>query len=119
MGIRLLDAGEVDVYRVMRLDLEALRTDPDAFGERLESIEARSEEMLQQWYEGYVRSEYRWIVIDEVDGVPRGMCGCGISFVAPTGRFVGGISSESQLVIASSSRSVDIGQRMARLSTGD
>ena len=75
--IRSLGAEDLESYRTIRA--EALRTDPDAFGETIEFFKGRAGADFLGWFERHVDPSRRGILVYEMDGVPRAMCGFGVS----------------------------------------
>jgi ribosomal protein S18 acetylase RimI-like enzyme len=87
--IRRLDPHDLGVYRAIRT--EALATDPDAFGETLEAFAHRTDEELRDWLTRHVGSRDALILVEERDGVPVGMCGCGLYDLDPRDGYLWGM----------------------------
>ena len=87
--IRSLRAEDLESYRTIRG--EALRTDPDAFGETSEHFRGRAGSDFQEWFERHVDPGRTGILVYEIDGAPRAMCGFGVSDVLPEEGFLWGL----------------------------
>lgn len=87
--IRSLRARDLESYRTIRG--EALRTDRDAFGETSEFFGGRASADFQRWFKRHVDSSRSGILVYEIDGVPRAMCGFGISDGDSTEGFLWGL----------------------------
>ena len=87
--IRSLQTEDLESYRTIRG--EALRTDPDAFGETSEFFIGRAGADFQAWFERHVDPHRRGILVYEMDGIPRAMCGFGVSDTDRTEGFLWGM----------------------------
>ena len=68
-----------DTERLRQIRMEALTSDPDAFGETAESFAQRSNQELTDWLSDAARADRKAIGYVEHNGVPVAMCGFGIS----------------------------------------
>ncbi|MCG6988457.1 MAG: GNAT family N-acetyltransferase [Gemmatimonadetes bacterium] len=87
--IRRLQQHDLHLYRAIRT--EALATEPDAFGETLEAFAGRTEEELRDWFTRHVGARDAVILVKERDGVPVGMCGCGLYHLDPRDGYLWGM----------------------------
>ncbi len=87
--IRSLEAEDLESYRTIRG--EALRTDPDAFGETSEHFRGRAGSDFQEWFERHVDPGRTGILVYEIDDAPWAMCGLGVSDADSTEGFLWGL----------------------------
>ena len=102
--IRYLTPQDHAIYRVIRL--EALSTDPDAFGETLAIAQARSEADQIEWLSKVIIPGRKNIVLIEVEKRPVAMCGFGLSDDDNTSGFIWG------MFVSSAQRRKNHGQTM-------
>jgi ribosomal protein S18 acetylase RimI-like enzyme len=75
--IRYLTLRDQSTYAAIRL--EALASDPDAFGETLETARKRSEADWTSWLSKVIIPDQKNIIVIELEGKPVAMCGFGLS----------------------------------------
>jgi len=75
--IRHLNPANLALYKVIRL--EALSSDPDAFGETLAVAKQRSEPEWTAWLAKVIIPELKNIIVVEREDRPVAMCGFGLS----------------------------------------
>lgn len=88
-GIRYLSPEDYQVLRQIRL--EALETDPDAFGALHADAFRRTDEEWRDWLLNVIVPGRKNIVVAEEEEVPIGMCGFGLSDEDPETGFLWGM----------------------------
>lgn len=87
--IRHFTLGDYTLYR--RIRLEALASDPGAFGETRQVVEERSDSELIEWLSQRIVPGKKTIAYVEQEGRPVAMCGFGISDEDATPGFFWGL----------------------------
>ena len=87
--IRYLSPEDYRVFRQIRL--EALETDPDAFGALYANACLRTDEEWKDWVANAIAPGRKNIVIAKSEGLPIAMCGFGVSDEDPEAGFLWGM----------------------------
>jgi ribosomal protein S18 acetylase RimI-like enzyme len=109
MTIRELTPDDAALFRTLRLD--ALRSDPGAFGQTLESALPLSDHEWRQRLEG-VRAQGGAVLVAEQDGAAVGMCGVGRDTTHEKAAFLWG------MFVAAATRGSGVGAALLREAEG-